>query len=644
MIIILLISLLLLLPSFTIVPQVTADSYDGEDLAIAILANQSTLIDSSYYDRDKWGCRQATVLTSKGTMTPTNGTSFILMSTGIAGTDIATTNEKNPGEERGVWFKNKYGHPRDRAILIMDLEVPKHMHYLYYDFQFFSTEYPEYVGSRYNDKFEVTVISPSKGVSKYVCDVNSGNFVLDSNFIPGTGFDIFALSGNPGNVDYVDTSPRSPGADAGATARVTRGGKSHPVSPLETVTVIFSIKDVGDNQFDSAVYIDNVVFSGYAKTDIITRKEAQDLNDEPYEPLDTVKYTITISNIGSANQGDNQGNEFEDLIPENTEYLLGSATATSGTIEYDEIENMIKWNGEINSESSVVLTYKVIINESVTNGTVISNQGTVFWDSNEDGNNDATELTDDIEVDDGYDQDGDGHTDDDDPTNITVIAFEPPDMVTEDFTDDQIGGTANQTYFTRKWFETNTQNKGNIFQVVGDYHYITSKAFKTQIRASQGSQYWNYTLSELDRDISWWEIMFTCGNTSEESDLYLDFKNEDNKNIARLKFEYTHLGTELPTDWILKLYYWSPSLGWERLHTNYTGWYLYNGWYKIRIEKNNGNLNYSLYQESDKLVDFKIDNQLDSPFSNFEKIEWYSTKNPLQCPMFFWDEHTIGLT
>ena len=79
------------------------------------------------------------------------------------------------------------------------------------------------------------------------------------------------------------------------------------------------------------------------------------------------------------------------------------------------------------------------INSSLANGAEISNQGTVYWDTNENGTNDATELTDDPVVDDGVDLDGDGETDDDDPTNIVVFAYEPPSMLTEDFSDDTPG-------------------------------------------------------------------------------------------------------------------------------------------------------------------------------------------------------------
>ena len=118
------------------------------------------------------------------------------------------------------------------------------MHYLYYDVQFLSAEYPEYVGTQYNDKLTVTVDSPSEGTSEYFFDVNSGYFVLDSNDITGTGFDIFAQSGYPSDVDWVDTTPRNPGADAGASALIQIGGAAHPVSPNEQITVTFNIKDL----------------------------------------------------------------------------------------------------------------------------------------------------------------------------------------------------------------------------------------------------------------------------------------------------------------------------------------------------------------------------------------------------------------
>ena len=145
--------------------RVDAGSYDGHDLAVAILANESTLIDSSYSDHDQEGHRQAKVFTSLGILSPTDGSTFALFSTGIAGNIPVTVDGLNPGDERGSWFRNRHGHPRDWSTLTVTLNVPDGMHYLFYDLQFLTSEFPEYVGTRYNDRLIVTVDSPLRYLS-----------------------------------------------------------------------------------------------------------------------------------------------------------------------------------------------------------------------------------------------------------------------------------------------------------------------------------------------------------------------------------------------------------------------------------------------------------------------------------------------
>jgi len=637
------ISLILLFMNVIILSEnVEAGSYNGLDLANAILANQSTLISSNYTDTDDSGHRQSIVLTSRGTMLPTDGSSFILLSTGIAEYNPATTNGLNPGDERGNWFAaGKYGTPRDQATLTLKLKVPKYMHYIYYDVQFYTLEYPEYIGSSYNDKLTITVESPSQGTTTYIIDVNGGDFVLSAQDIPGSGFDVFATSGNPGDLDWLNTTPNPTGADGGATALI---GREHPISPGEIINVTFDIKDVGDNQVDSVAFIDNLRFSGYAKTEILARKTAEDINGGLPEPLDILEYTITISNIGNANQSNNPGYEFEDNLTDEVEYVSGSAEASSGSIAYNSAENKITWDGVIPAESSIALKFQVFIISGLINGTEVSNQGEVYWDTNEDGTNDAIELTDNPTVDDGIDQDGDGETGDDDPTIVIVSSYEAPTVVTEDFSDDLIAGKATQSYQGVKWFETSEKSSEGNFEVASDYHYSTLGSFKIKLRASCNPQYWNYSFSLFDSDVIWWESWFVCGNSSEVSDLYLDFKNNDEIDIVRLKLDYIKEGSDHPSDCVAKLFYRSAG-EWIQLKSDFPEGYLYNGWYKIRINKYGDNyINYSLYQAGNKLLDFKTGNTLGPSFSNLSRIEWISTKNPIVCPILFWDEHKVGLT
>ncbi len=634
--------------------HVQADAYNGEDLALAILANQSTLVSCSYSDTDSSGNRQSVVLSSHGTMSPTHGSAFALFSTGIAGTSIVTSGETNPGSERGEWFSGgQYGSPADKVTLEMNLEVPPFMHHLYYDVQFFSTEYPEYINSQYNDKLLITVDSPSEGTSSFMLDVNGGYFVPDYVDITGTGFDVYAQSGYPSNVDWIDTTPRDPGADAGASDLIQIGGTTHPVSPHEEITITISLEDTGDNQFDSAAFIDNLFFTGFARTNIIARKTAQDINGGDVEPGDTIRYTVTISNTGTADQEDNEGDEFEDRIPDNTTYIDGSASATSGVINYDSGNNKITWNGGINAESSVSITFDVIVNDSLQNGSLISNQGIVHWDENEDGSNNADEYTDDPHTDDGIDSDGDGDTNDDDPTELYVVSFEPPALVIEDFSDDTRGGSASESYMGRTWFETSTDSGESNFEVAGSYYNSSAGSFKTKLRLAGSPQYWYYNFSNIDSFLESWQISFTGGNASEESTLYLNFSNSNDQQLLRFKFEYTQDGSKPPVDWLLNLYFWSPTSGsWRQLSSDTFG-YLYNNWYTLKVDRiNSDTVSYSLYKagslvdtkQDETLTDFVLTRDPGSTFSNLDYIEWSSATNAIVCPLFFWDDHKVGLT
>ncbi|RLF56889.1 MAG: hypothetical protein DRN27_08870, partial [Thermoplasmata archaeon] len=100
-----------------------------------------------------------------------------------------------------------------------------------------------------------------------------------------------------------------------------------------------------------------------------------------------------------------------------------------------------------------------------------------------------------------------------------------------------------------------------------------------------------------------------------------------------------------PTDYILKIYYQNPSSVWVPLVSDHPGGYLLNGWYKIKLEINQtDNINYILYQNGVGQVDNKQAGALNAlSFSGLTSVAWSSTKNPVVCPMFLWDEHKIEI-
>jgi hypothetical protein len=106
----------------------------------------------------------------------------------------------------------------------------------------------------------------------------------------------------------------------------------------------------------------------------------------------TVTYTITLGNSSPGAQLDNPGNEFADTLPAGL--LLVSASATSGTPVATVATNTVTWNGAIAGNSSVTITIQATINAG-TSGQTISNQGTIAFDADGNGTNEAAGLTDD---------------------------------------------------------------------------------------------------------------------------------------------------------------------------------------------------------------------------------------------------------
>ena len=116
-----------------------------------------------------------------------------------------------------------------------------------------------------------------------------------------------------------------------------------------------------------------------------------------------VTYTIVITNNGSATQGDNPGNEFTDTLPAGL--TLVSALASSGTV--GTAGNTVTWDGSLAPAAAVTITIDATIDVGTT-GAQLVNQGTLNYDSDNNGSNDATGVTDDPSVPGGGDGTGFG--------------------------------------------------------------------------------------------------------------------------------------------------------------------------------------------------------------------------------------------
>jgi hypothetical protein len=122
----------------------------------------------------------------------------------------------------------------DYARLVYTFTVPAPNTCMMIDFQFLSEEFPEFVGSQFNDYFEAYL----DGVS-FARDAQGNRITINTAF----GVTPFNASGST----YDASTPR-------LRAQVE-------VTPGATSVLSFTIADVSDTGYDSAVFLDNIRFS-----------------------------------------------------------------------------------------------------------------------------------------------------------------------------------------------------------------------------------------------------------------------------------------------------------------------------------------------------------------------------------------------
>ena len=147
------------------------------------------------------------------------------------------------------------GDANDFAAMWFSAEVPAETFGFTYDFAFFSVEYPQYYQTSFNDMYVAWLES----------EAWTGNISFDEAGAP--------ISLNAGFLDYKD-APNLTGdcpapcqaPELAGTALVGHAGTkwlttNAPVVPGETIEVYFAIFDIADTILDSAVMLDNFLWT-----------------------------------------------------------------------------------------------------------------------------------------------------------------------------------------------------------------------------------------------------------------------------------------------------------------------------------------------------------------------------------------------
>lgn len=285
--------------------------------------------------------------------------------------------------------------------------------------------------------FACTVFAPTANVA--ATKTAAGTFTVGSTVtytvtLTNNGTD--AQGDNAGD-EFTDTLPASltlvsatatsgTAATAGNTA--TWNGSLAPLGGSVTITITAtinagtqgtSVSNQGtaffdannDNVNEASTPTDDPAVAGTANPTVFivggASVTATKTASGAFTPGSTITYTIVISNSGGSATPDNVGNEFTDVLP--ASLTLVSASATSGTAVANVGTNTVTWNGSIPAADSVTITITATIDPG-TQGTTISNQGSVSYDADLNGSNETTVQTDDPAAGGGSD-----------PTTVTVV-------------------------------------------------------------------------------------------------------------------------------------------------------------------------------------------------------------------------------
>ncbi len=172
---------------------------------------------------------------------PTAGGSFLVLSTGDAA-DADTPDDS--GSLSTVLGGSDNSQGNDLVQLQVDLTTPAGATCVAFDFAFFSEEFPEFVGSSFNDAF--------------TAEMGQTDLTIVNNQVVAPFNFAFDTDGNPISVNTVFGFTLGTGTTYdGVTPLLTAQAPVEVDVNTGQVHLYFTIQDLGDSVYDSAVFIDN---------------------------------------------------------------------------------------------------------------------------------------------------------------------------------------------------------------------------------------------------------------------------------------------------------------------------------------------------------------------------------------------------
>lgn len=217
--------------------------------------------------------------TALGRFFPRQGGNYAVLSTGLA------ASAEGPNDSEGtstVLSGLNTSAFEDMVQLRVVLAPPPGAQCLGFDFAFFSEEFPEFVGSPFNDVF--------------LAELGGSNFQIVGTTITAPRNFAVDPTGNLISINSVfGVSPNTQSTYDGATTAL-RAVASLGASAFPTVELVLSIADLGDSIYDSTVLLDNFSFSS---TGCSAGTQLADMIVSPQSGLITPNETFDLTLLAS---------------------------------------------------------------------------------------------------------------------------------------------------------------------------------------------------------------------------------------------------------------------------------------------------------------------------------------------------------
>jgi len=173
---------------------------------------------------------------------PTKGNTFAVLSTGLAESAEWPNNEENLSFVLDS-LDNSQGN--DLVQFALQLRVPANMNCASFEFAFYSEEFPEFVGSRFNDTF--------------TAELGGTNLIISGTEVIAPLNFAFDTEGNPISINTVFGVTSSTGSTYDGVTPLLQA--QTPINPGAVTMIVFSVQDLGDSIYNSAVFLDNFAWS-----------------------------------------------------------------------------------------------------------------------------------------------------------------------------------------------------------------------------------------------------------------------------------------------------------------------------------------------------------------------------------------------